>query len=807
MKKIIFTFSLLCFFYVTNAQNNTFFVHTNATGTGSGTSWADAFNHITAALEQAQYGDTVWVAAGTYKPTSDLNRDSSFHLKNGVKLFGGFFGTETQLSQRNIQLYPTILSGDIGIPGNASDNCYNVMTGTDADSTTVVDGFTIERGNANSTANNDPKTNRKRGGGLYLKPKIAGHDVSPTLKNCLFKYNYAEAGSAIYADGNNLGRTTPALNACRFEHNSIGMSVFYNCAKVNALHKLDIRNNFWGYNNNGGVVIFHTRGDVEIEMESDTFSNPISLRSIIVSGTSTAGGLTCHINKNYFGNNNEARLDLFEAQTLVPHSYLIENCKFINNSHVNIYTELSPATYLNNTFSNNPNVYIEGLEPINLSNNKFDNSNYVSIQTKNTQVTNNTFKNISRLTWDINAEAIEEARTDYNQNLFYNVRLKNNAFKQATFQNCTFLNTRGFSDTSSLFFPYDSLVFNSCIFSNYSLEAPIVNATGASPSKVLANNCVFESTCEGILPGADAAFCNGNNLFEAALLFYDTAAGDYRLRPCSPGINRGDPVAMLNAGISTDLNNTPRIANGLPDAGAFETEIIIHRDSVYNAICDGTSNGAITYSSDACTPFVFSWMTDTGETGTQVDQLSAGLYYITLTDVNEVSFLDTVTIEEIPVAFTVNAGLISASSSSAANGTIHLEVVAGGTAPFQYLWSNGMTGPLIENLSLGVYSVTIIDANGCSNVYSFDLSTVNDTEPSLLGSTLFPNPAKAGQALHVKGEGKPILITLIDLTGKKWAQTNQQSLLIPENTPAGIYLVKIEDRSTGQNIISKIFIE
>lgn len=60
------------------------------------------------------------VAKGKYKPTSGpagctdcmSSRDSAFLIKEGVALYGGFFGNETSISQRNIIVNETILSGD-----------------------------------------------------------------------------------------------------------------------------------------------------------------------------------------------------------------------------------------------------------------------------------------------------------------------------------------------------------------------------------------------------------------------------------------------------------------------------------------------------------------------------------------------------------------------------------------------------------------------------------------------------------------------------------------------------------------------
>jgi hypothetical protein len=186
----------------------------SATGTGNCLSWANACT-LQTALTSAVSGDEIWAAAGTYKPTTNpTNRTATFHLKNGLALYGGFAGTETARDQRNPAVNVTVLSGDIDnndsqtpiithlttVTGNTT-NSYHVVIG--ATGATLI-GFTITAGNANgSYPDND-------GGGMFND-----YQSSPTLTNVTFSGNSAQFGGGMYNYSN-----SPTLTNVTFSGNS-----------------------------------------------------------------------------------------------------------------------------------------------------------------------------------------------------------------------------------------------------------------------------------------------------------------------------------------------------------------------------------------------------------------------------------------------------------------------------------------------------------------------------------------------------------------------------------------------------------
>jgi len=182
---------------------------TGLTSGSCGGSWSSACG-LRYALSLAIAGDRIWVAAGTYKPTTGSKRAVSFVLENGVAVYGGFAGTETALEQRNPVANVTILSGDIGTVGDYNDNSYHVVIGSGTNNTAILDGFTIADGNSDWA---DGESGRGDGGGML------NLDGSPTLVNLVFSNN--RTGS--YGAGAGLENTgSPALTNVTFSGNSGG---------------------------------------------------------------------------------------------------------------------------------------------------------------------------------------------------------------------------------------------------------------------------------------------------------------------------------------------------------------------------------------------------------------------------------------------------------------------------------------------------------------------------------------------------------------------------------------------------------
>jgi len=159
---------------------------------GDGLSWDSAFRSLSLALAAASADTAIWVASGSYT-LGLFESQNGFELVDGVALLGGFAGYELSSDQRNPDpaTNATVLSADRleddASFGNISDNLYHVVTGSDLTSATVLDGFTIRGGNANSTED--------KGGGIHLV------NSSPLLRNLIIENNSAILGGALYSEG------------------------------------------------------------------------------------------------------------------------------------------------------------------------------------------------------------------------------------------------------------------------------------------------------------------------------------------------------------------------------------------------------------------------------------------------------------------------------------------------------------------------------------------------------------------------------------------------------------------------------
>jgi hypothetical protein len=337
---------LILFSLVSMAQT-TYYVDANRVdNSGAGTSWASAKRDLQIAINSATSGDAIWVKAGTYLPTHDPfgsttpadNRDKTFTLKSGVKIYGGFLGNETLLNQRNWETNVTTLSGDLGTFNTLTDNAYHVVVSVNLSNITALDGFLITKGYATAPGAsriilNTREVDRYKAGGVY------NISSATTFANCTIKGNSADCTNQ---DDDSWGAGAVNLNCT---------STFTNCI-------IDSNSFLVGGNSFGvfGAGMLIAGGNCTLD--KCIFSNNTSGSGFIAGSVGGAIELngTHTITNTVFYNNSAQNAAALKFGGADSNTSTITNCSFINNTSSFVgtaYQGFSKATFKNCLFWNN----------------------------------------------------------------------------------------------------------------------------------------------------------------------------------------------------------------------------------------------------------------------------------------------------------------------------------------------------------------------------------------------------------------------------------------------------------------------
>ena len=145
----------------------------------------------------------------------------------------------------------------------------------------------------------------------------------------------------------------------------------------------------------------------------------------------------------------------------------------------------------------------------------------------------------------------------------------------------------------------------------------------------------------------------------------------------------------------------------IPEAPIFTVNPIVTQVSCY-----GAHNGSINLNLiGGISPVALTW-SDGSTAGLIRNNLGPGVYTATISDGTPCYITRTFTIVE-PQPLTLSANLTNAfDCTNASSGAVDL-VVAGGTMPYTYSWTNGALFEDLVNITSGTYAVTVTDANGC----------------------------------------------------------------------------------------------
>ena len=801
--KIIIT--IVVSLLLANAYADTLYVNHAATGNNDGTSWLNAFTDVQSAISDAAYGDAIWVVQGTYLPTTTGNRNASFFLKNGIQLYGGFVGTETSFDQRDWQNNTTILSGDIGVTGDSTDNSYTVVLCNFADSTTVLDGFTISQGNANDTLSAPALFGTtKSGGGLYIRGTSQANDTRPFILNCTFTHNHVRGyGGGVYMQSSNMGASSPIFENCIFSYNtaSAGGGGMYKRGGSKK-HSTKITHSTFHKNNatNGGGIYFDNNfGNYTIVIHKcELTENECTL---------DAGGF-------YYSNTNFIQTEVCVSSTL-----------FRMNSNMGgiLGGEGGAIFYLDWTGFNKSNNYMHIMNCCFVKNSNVT-GGAISLTFGNAVITRSAFisndansggcMNLNSGELIISKSFFQENKAkealggggfggflDGNGEIFLkNCLVMNSIASQkggllyitgsntkATFMNCTI---SGYKAEEGSFADIDNTdtinIYNSIIIKKDSADKipQIINTPSATNNINISHSLINTDSCSDI---ADFGITCSNNLYNLDPLFIDTAAGNYRLQPCSPARDAGSN-AYLSPTDSLDLDSSMRIIGGVVDMGAYEVaEYTTHIDSIVHVTCHGGCDGGAVLSTEhGCVPYTVVYGTEDSifqSSPIVLSGLKAGSYDVGVTDAGGRTTSFAIVIEEPPL-LEVNTDHTSVSCTDAIYGTA-TAAVQGGSPDYTLAWSNGDSTLAVDSLKAGNYILTVTDLKGCTVLDSFTIEALgSDLDLFVSGSPI---------TCHDAEDATIIATPFVGTAPFTWQWQGGQMTQILENVGAGSYAVTVSD--------------
>ena len=353
------------------SRSQILYVDARATGNADGSSWANAYPELAAALISKHPFTEVWVASGTYKP--GVFRSDFFLLPPDVSIYGGFSGSENSRQERNSTTNQTILSGDIGNINDGSDNTFHVVVPS---SGSHLEGFIIQDGNASENYSDS----RGKGGGLYAN----GVDFS--VSECTFQGNrarqrggaaYLLESNAIFSNctfsrnrgsglGNGLGYAGAiysknaflVLNSCQFNNNQAdldGGAIFAEYSEINAT-SCTFSGNQNATNNGGGALALKFCTLID---NHGTYSSNYSASS---GGSIDATDSNITISYAQFSSNQSlfygAGGQFIDCNATISSSLFSGNSA--NSNGGALFLESTPLTLKNNTFTSNQSAYSGG---------------------------------------------------------------------------------------------------------------------------------------------------------------------------------------------------------------------------------------------------------------------------------------------------------------------------------------------------------------------------------------------------------------------------------------------------------------
>ncbi len=225
-----------------------------------------------------------------------------------------------------------------------------------------------------------------------------------------------------------------------------------------------------------------------------------------------------------------------------------------------------------------------------------------------------------------------------------------------------------------------------------------------SPTPITSNIMSIGSTCTGGSGSASVMPSGGAGGYS---FLWNTGSTDSLIQNLALGWYY---ITITDASGCTTVDSTEVMEQG----SGLLADLLVNKET-----CD-QSDGSITVQVlNGASPHSYAW--NTGATTAILNSLAASSYTVTVTDANGCVESFTASVGEDNLTIDANGSTVtSVVCPGIPSGGIDLEI-AEGTAPFTDVWSNGEITEDLSNLLSGVFEVTVTDANGCTDVGSFEV--------------------------------------------------------------------------------------
>ena len=209
-----------------------------------------------------------------------------------------------------------------------------------------------------------------------------------------------------------------------------------------------------------------------------------------------------------------------------------------------------------------------------------------------------------------------------------------------------------------------------------------------------------------------------------------------------------------------------------------------------NVLCNGGATGSIDVTVSGGTPnYQYTW--SNGPLTEDLNNIVAGNYTLNVVDANGCASSITSTVTQ-PLVLQATSSTTPVSCFGGSNGTATANP-SGGTAPYSYLWNNGLTTATINALVAGTYSCVVTDANGCTA--STSINVIQPTQ--LLASTAQTNILCFGNST-----GSVTVTPTGGTPGYSYLWNNNAVNATVSNVPVGTYTVVVTDANNCTTTVS-----